>query len=622
MKLQRKHSQTPVCRIAALLLVAVLLFGSIALLASADDRVTITRLEWQNTDNLVYGDAKSASVVAYDADGNAYYNIYRVKYPAGYGNVNDDGYTLTAVLTNPSFAEAEGLEHTKNVVIAPKEYGVFMESKTVAGDGATMYMIPVVGVDDRGAEMPFDVRALITYSVKGKAFNGTSEFGTYEIVATLPTGNYVFYSNEVRVNQMSATLTINREMDIVDVMNKEGKSQFVVFLTADLDENGNKVGLSSSVSATATVAENVKMPSGTKYAQALQIQMVGAAEDEKFSVLVPLTEIVYHAGCRTIDPKTSVYVYDENGEPVTAKSLGYATSASRGYIKISNIPASVGTLTISIAPEYSAGGLPLGWLIFIIILIIILLLILLFFVGRWVFKKNRLGETNEEPKEEEPKEEEAVEAFAPVAVAEESEEEEETAPNLRGLVYVDVVKNPEEYGMMLMKEKAGEGVVVYRYRKSYLAKLALADGKIGEYYSTVKNALLRFKGVKARKSWNYEAFNQGRNQIAKVIPNGKTLYLYLAIDPKTLEGTKYGAIDVSEKKKFEVTPSLMKIRGDRKLKFALELIEKVCGEQLGLKPTDKPDENYKPANQTAEKLFDSGLIRKMAALAPLPKEGE
>ena len=155
---------------------------------------------------------------------------------------------------------------------------------------------------------------------------------------------------------------------------------------------------------------------------------------------------------------------------------------------------------------------------------------------------------------------------------------------------------------------------------SYLAKLALADGKIGDYYSIVKNALLRFKGVKARKSWNYEAFNQGRNQIAKIIPNGKTLYLYLAIDPKTLEGTKYGAIDVSEKKKFEATPALMKVRGDRKLKFALELIEKICGEMLALKPTDKPDEDYKPVNMTAEKLFDVGLIRKMAALAPIAKE--
>lgn len=622
MKQQRKHSQTTVCRIAALLLVAVLLFGSIALLASANDRVTITRLEWQNADNIVYGDAKAVTVIGYDADGTPYSNIYRVKYPAGYGNVNEEGYTLTAVLTDASFAEAGGLEHTKNVIIKPKEYGVFMESKTVAGNGATLYMIPVTGVDDNGAEMPYDVRAQISYTVNGKAFNGTAAFGTYEIVATLPTGNYIFYSNKIAVSKLSATLTINREMDIVDVMSKDGKSEYVVFLTADLDENGNAVGLSTSVSATATIAEDLKMPKNTKYAQTFQVQMIGAAESEKFSLLIPLTDVVYHAGCRTIDPKTSVYVYDENGEPVTAKSLGYATSASRGYVKISGIPASVGTLTVSIAPEYSAGGLSWIWILIIILIILVVLLILCFFIGRWVSKKNEEKKEEPEKPKEEPKEE-TVEAFAPVVVpVVADDDDDDDAPALRGLVYIDVVKKPEEYGMMLMKEKAGEGVVVYRYRKSYLAKLALADGKIGEYYSTVKNALLHFKGVKARKSWNYEAFNQGRNQIAKIIPNGKTLYLYLAIDPKTLEGTKYGAIDVSEKKKFEATPSLMKIRGDRKLKFALELIEKVCGEQLELKPIEAPDEDYKPANQTAEKLFDSGLIRKMAALAPLPKEEE
>ena len=209
-----------------------------------------------------------------------------------------------------------------------------------------------------------------------------------------------------------------------------------------------------------------------------------------------------------------------------------------------------------------------------------------------------------------------------VAAEDETDAEVEDAqPAARGLVYIDVVKKPEAYGEMLVKEQAGEGTIVYRYRKSFLAKLALTDGKIGDYYSTVKNALLRFKGVKARMSWNYEAFNQGRNQIARIIPSGKTLYLYLAIDPKTLADTKYGAIDVSDKKKFEDTPSLMKIRGDRKLKFALELIEKICGESLALKPiADRADENYKPEYQHADKLFADGLIRKLAALDTTAKK--
>ena len=631
MKQQQTISQTAVCRIAVFLLVFILLFGSLALVVGADgERVTITRLEWRNTETLVYGNAKTVTVVGYDAEDNAYENIYTVKYPTGYGNAGEEGYTLTAVLTDTAFTETEGLEHTKNVTIAPKEYGVEMQSKTVAGDGKTPYMIPVTGVDADGEEMPYGVRTQIVYTYKknGTVVSVPAEFGTYTVTATLPVGNYLFYSGGTPVNQMEATLVINREMDILNVNNKEGKSDYVVFLGADLDENGNKVGLSETLTATATAvdAADVKLPKGTKYAQIFRLQLTGAGENESFSLIVPLTEEVYHTGCGNIDPKT-VYVYSENSDnPVLASTQGYTVSKGRGYIKISNIPASNGSLFVMVAPQYSS-GLPIGWIIAIILIIFVILLVIFFFVGRSVAKKKAEEKAEEEPaKEEEPAVEtmapvEEEPAPAPVVVAAEEDADAETAqPTLRNLVYIDVVKKPEEYGLMLMKEKAGEGTVVYRYRKSYLAKLALADGKIGEYYSIVKNALLRFKGVKARKSWNYEAFNHGRNQIARIIPNGKTLYLYLAIDPKTLEGTKYGAIDVSEKKKFEDTPSLMKIRGDRKLKFALELIEKICGEMLELKPTDKPDEDYKPANQSAEKLFDAGLIRKMAALAPNPTE--
>lgn len=628
--MKQQTSFRSVRRLTALLLVAVLLLSTLVIGASAAPRITITRIEWQNTESLVYGSAKTLKVIAYDANDNAYTDLYAVQYPAGYGNVNEEGYTVEAVLIDPSFDEATDIVHTKHVTIAPKEYGVFMEDLTVAGDGFSPYIIPVTGSDNEGNAIPYGVQMLIQYTVDGKPFNGTADFGVYKITANLPVGNYRFYSGGTPVNSISATLTINREMEVVDVKDTAGKTAFIVLLSSDPAQDGSKSGLSKTITATGTLAENLKAPKNTKYAQSFQLHVLGASENETFSVIVPLTETVYQKGCGDINPKTAVYIYDENGTPVSARSLGYSASASRGYVKISGIPGTVGTLTVSIAPRYSNGLSP-WWILLIVLIIFIILLVVFFFIGRALAKKK--AEEAPAPQEpEEPEEEPAVEVMAPVptpapAPAPEPEADDDfdvdlAQPAMRGLVYIDVVKKPEEYGRMLVKEEAGEGVVVYRYRKSYLAKLALADGKIGEYYSIVKNALLHFRGVKARKSWNYEAFNQGRNQIAKIIPNGKTLYLYLAIDPKTLEGTKYGAIDVSDKKKFEVTPSLMKIRGDRKLKFALELIEKICGEMLALKPLDEPDVDYKPTYQSAEKLFDNGLIRKMAALAPLPEKEE
>ena len=185
------------------------------------------------------------------------------------------------------------------------------------------------------------------------------------------------------------------------------------------------------------------------------------------------------------------------------------------------------------------------------------------------------------------------------------------------LVYIDTKKNPDRYREMVNAEAAGKTQIFYRYRRSYQANLSQAEEKIQDYYAAAKNALLRYRGVHARKSWSCETFNRGRMPIAKIVPKNKTLWLYIAVSPAQLGGTSYNVSDVSDKKKFEETPSLLKIRGDRKFKFALELIEKLCGETLALKPSNKPEADYKIPRMTDEELIEAGLIKKLAAEAPL-----
>ena len=85
----------------------------------------------------------------------------------------------------------------------------------------------------------------------------------------------------------------------------------------------------------------------------------------------------------------------------------------------------------------------------------------------------------------------------------------------------------------------------------------------------------------------------------------------------SIKDTKYNAIDVSDKKKFAATPALMKIRGDRKFKYTLELIESLCAGQLECKKLEKEPVDYHIPYATTEELVESGLIRKFAGLAPL-----
>ena len=186
--------------------------------------------------------------------------------------------------------------------------------------------------------------------------------------------------------------------------------------------------------------------------------------------------------------------------------------------------------------------------------------------------------------------------------------------------FIDVKENPEAYQEMLAREARGEIKIVYRYKKSFQSKLAQSMGNVQDYYSELKNALLSFKGVKNRLSWNYEAFNKGRAHVAKMDAKSKTLYLYLALDPAQFADTKYSVVDVSAKRKYATTPTLIKIKGERKFKHALELIEKVCGEQMTLEKVEAENVDYRVARMTIEEMVDAGLMKQSAGYIVLPTE--
>lgn len=212
---------------------------------------------------------------------------------------------------------------------------------------------------------------------------------------------------------------------------------------------------------------------------------------------------------------------------------------------------------------------------------------------------------------------------APVAVDEENEEEEDSFAglNLSGVEFFDAKEQPEDYAALLEKESRGEIRIVTRYRRSFVSRLVQSQGDVQEYYSEIKNKLLSYKGVKGRTSWGNESFNKGRTYVAKVNAKSKTLYLYLALDPETVAGLeegKYNFEDMSAKKKYENVPVLMKVKGPRKLKHALELIDLLCRDTLEL-----PDaKNFEPADytvpyQSTEELVESGAIKMMVAGIPM-----
>ena len=198
-------------------------------------------------------------------------------------------------------------------------------------------------------------------------------------------------------------------------------------------------------------------------------------------------------------------------------------------------------------------------------------------------------ETTEEPAEEAPAEEPAEELAVAEAAAEEEEDEAEDAEE----VEVD------EFGN------------VTRYRKSFLARLIQTQNPNQDYYTELKNELLSYKGVKSRVSWNFDSFNKGRKKCAKIAIRGKTLVIYLALDPKDEEKfptTKYHQFDVGHVARFAEVPFGLKVRSPRALKYAKELIAILMAE-LGLVKKEIVEEDYHMPYETTDQLVERGLIK-------------
>ena len=155
----------------------------------------------------------------------------------------------------------------------------------------------------------------------------------------------------------------------------------------------------------------------------------------------------------------------------------------------------------------------------------------------------------------------------------------------------------------------GPETVLYRYRRSFASRMIQASDHTKEYYDTVKNKLLSYKNVKARSSWSFESFNRGRVKLAKLNVRGKTLVMYIAIDPVSLADTKYHVRDMSEKAKYAAVPTMIRVKSPRGAKYACELIERLMEEkEIPVNP------NYREvksdlAYRSNEDLIEEGLIK-------------
>jgi len=202
-------------------------------------------------------------------------------------------------------------------------------------------------------------------------------------------------------------------------------------------------------------------------------------------------------------------------------------------------------------------------------------------------------ETAEETVEEQPAEEEVVEETAA------AEEVEETAEE-------PAEEGGEENPTLNLNKIT---------RRKFSTRIKYADDEAKAYYSEIKNHLMMYR-AKARSSARCESFKY-KGIIAKMGMVGKTLRVWLAIEPASLEGTKYHFKDVSDKKLYAEVPTMLKIRSARGVKYCKELIDMLMASR-----EVKPKRNFEPVDYIptlipdGEAVLDNLGINTAAVMAP------
>ena len=163
-----------------------------------------------------------------------------------------------------------------------------------------------------------------------------------------------------------------------------------------------------------------------------------------------------------------------------------------------------------------------------------------------------------------------------------------------------------------------EWVSRMRYVRSFAAKLILSDDKIKDFYVALVNKLLSYDKTRISKSRSGEGFYFGRGAYARIAISGKTLCLYLALDPALYNQGRYKLIDASGKKKYARVPGKLKIKSARALKYALKLIDELA-EEKAFRPRKKPLEEVKASDypfEPFETLLARDLIRIIRPRSP------
>ncbi|MDE7453288.1 MAG: hypothetical protein K2N22_02650 [Clostridia bacterium] len=193
----------------------------------------------------------------------------------------------------------------------------------------------------------------------------------------------------------------------------------------------------------------------------------------------------------------------------------------------------------------------------------------------------------------------------PAPVEEDEEEEEDDDDRLE--------KDDDDSGDgedLYFGEEGVDFSNMMKFNRSFIARIIQGTDQQKNFYGAVKQALLSYKKVNSNIAWGAERFNKGRETVARFKIRGKTLCLYLALDPNEYKVSVYHHLDASENKSMNGTPMMVKIKSPLGVKKAIRLIDEMMEARGGIK-RDLLERDYAAMYpyETIEELIEEGLVK-------------
>ena len=196
--------------------------------------------------------------------------------------------------------------------------------------------------------------------------------------------------------------------------------------------------------------------------------------------------------------------------------------------------------------------------------------------------------------------------------------------NEQGFVQEEVVPSNERYdyidtetlitmGLIRVIGQPSAEIVLpqpirYRYNYSFDAKLIKSALEIQQRYLAFLDNVAAYKKIKTRKSWKQLRIYSGRQILALMLFKGKKLCVAFALSPLQYQGSKYGISDMSEVKRFEETPLMLKLTSARKLKYAIQLFDELAA-QNGYSKGEVVHSDQQFDSLSTDKLISQGLVK-------------